>query len=122
MMTQTVQVFDPAMCCSTGLCGPDVDPKLVEFSADLEWAKSQGVLVQRHNLSQSPRAFVENELVRSALSDQGESVLPLMLVNGKVAVQGRYPDRKELASLLKLKSPTARAARKPGGGCCGGTC
>jgi hypothetical protein len=122
MKTQIVQVFDPAMCCSTGVCGPEVDPKLVAFAADLEWVKSQGVVVQRHNLSQSPAAFVENELVRTTLADKGESALPLMVLNGKVAVMGRYPDRKELAGLLKLKAPAASGEKKAGGCCCGGEC
>ena len=52
MTTQTLQVFDPAMCCSTGVCGPDVDPKLVQFAADLDWLKTQDVIIQRHSLSQ----------------------------------------------------------------------
>ncbi len=122
MTTQIVQVFDPPMCCSTGVCGPDVDPKLAAFAADTEWLKSQGVVVQRHNLSQSPAAFVENELVRTTLTDKGESALPLMLVNGRVAVTGRYPDRKELAGLLKLKASKGGSPKKTGECCCGGAC
>ena len=122
MNTQTIQVYDPAMCCSTGVCGPDVDPKLVQFAADLDWLKGQGVVVQRHNLSQSPAAFVENELVRTTLVDKGEAALPLLVVNGKVAVMGRYPDRGELAGLLKLKAQAASAPAKAGSCCCGGSC
>jgi hypothetical protein len=121
MNIQTVQIFDPAMCCSTGVCGPDVDPKLVQFAADLDWLKSEGIIVQRYNLSQSPSAFVENQLVNTMLAEKGEGALPLMLVNGKVAVSGHYPDRKELAKLLTLK---ATASSKPAGSscCCGGSC
>jgi hypothetical protein len=118
---QTLQVFDPAMCCSTGLCGPDVNPKLVQFTADLDWLKSQGVIVQRHGLSQNPAAFVENEVVKVTLAEKGETALPILLVNGKVAATGRYPERGELAALLKLK---AIGADKPAqsGCCCGGSC
>src|SRR5215472_14279834 len=112
LMTPILQVFDPAMCCSTGVCGPDVDPKLVQFAADLDWLKSEGVIVQRHNLSQNPAAFVETEAVRTALADKGEAALPLVLVNGKVAVTGRYPDRQELAGMLNLKATTAIAPAK----------
>ena len=75
-----LQIFDPAMCCSSGVCGPEVDPKLVQFAADLDWLKSQGVVVQRHNLSQNPSAFVENELVKTALTKKGEAALPLLLL------------------------------------------
>lgn len=119
LTTQTLQVFDPAMCCSTGVCGPDVDTKLVQFAADLDWLKSQGVIIQRHNLSQNPAAFVENAAVSAALKDKGEGALPTLLVNGKLATVGHYPDRAELASLFKLKSTTTPAPAKSS--CCGGS-
>ncbi|MGN6644070.1 MAG: arsenite efflux transporter metallochaperone ArsD [Verrucomicrobiota bacterium] len=115
---QTVQVFDPAMCCSTGICGPDVDPKLVQFAADLDWLKLQGVIVQRHNLSQNPAAFVNNERVRAALTEKGEAALPMILINGSIAAVGTYLFRSELAALLKLKdNPGSVPARSS---CCGG--
>jgi hypothetical protein len=121
MKTQTLQIFDPAMCCSTGVCGPEVNPKLVQFAADLDWLKSEGVIVQRHNLSQNPAAFVQNELVRATLTDKGEGALPLVLANGKVVATGRYPDRNELAKLLKLKV-TASGTSGNSNCCCGGSC
>jgi hypothetical protein len=121
MNTQTLQIFDPAMCCSTGACGPEVDPKLVQFAADLDWLKSQGVIVQRHNLSQNPAAFVKNEAVQAALTKKGEAALPLLLVNGRVTATGHYPERNELAALFKLKA-TAMPARAKSSSCCGGSC
>jgi hypothetical protein len=121
MNLNTLQIFDPAMCCSTGVCGPDVDTKLVQFAADLDWLKSNGVIVQRHALSQNPAAFVENEAVKKALTEKGEAALPLLLLDGKVAITGRYPDRCELAALLKLKTTTRPAPSKLSCGC-GGTC
>jgi hypothetical protein len=121
LTTQTLQIFDPAMCCSTGVCGPDVDPKLVQFAADLDWLKSQGVVIQRHNLSQNPSAFVETEAVKIALTEKGEFALPLLLVNGKVAASGRYPKRSELAVWFKLKA-TAKPAPAKSSCCCGGSC
>ena len=121
MRKQTVHIFDPAMCCATGVCGPKVDPKLVQFAADLDWLKAEGIVVQRHNLSQSPAAFVENQLVRRALERKGEAALPLMIVNGKIAVRGRYPERKELAKLLKLKLARVAGSNEPSC-CCGSDC
>jgi hypothetical protein len=119
LTTQTLQVFDPAMCCSTGVCGPDVDPRLVQFAADLDWVKSQGVIVQRHNLSQNPAAFVENATVSAGLKDKGEAALPTLLINGKLAVSGHYPDRAELATLLKLNATATATPAKSS--CCGGS-
>lgn len=92
-----LEVFDPAMCCSTGACGPNVDPKLVQFAADLDWLKSQGVSVERHNLAQAPAAFAANTTVKSALDRHGTDCLPLLLVDGSVASVGSYPTRMEMA-------------------------
>ncbi|MHC1767364.1 MAG: arsenite efflux transporter metallochaperone ArsD [Verrucomicrobiia bacterium] len=93
-----LEVFDPAMCCSTGVCGPNVDPKLVQFAADLDWLKSQGVPVERYNLSQSPAAFAANATVKTTLEKHGTDCLPLVLVGGDVASVGGYPTRVELAA------------------------
>ena len=109
------------MCCSTGVCGPGVDTKLVQFAADLDWLRSEGVIVQRHNLSQSPAAFVENAAVSKVLAEKGEAALPVIMVNGKLAATGRYPERRELASWFKLKATATPAPAKSGCGC-GGSC
>lgn len=122
-MPSTLQVFDPAMCCSTGVCGPAVDGHLAQFAADLEWLKAGGVLVRRHNLAHSPGEFATDPRVQAALLERGEAALPLLLVNGRVAVSGRYPDRPELARLLNLPSaaaPPEPSAANEGCGCEGG--
>jgi hypothetical protein len=120
MTTQTLQIFDPAMCCSSGVCGPEVDTTLVQFAADLDWLKSQGVIVQRHSLSQNPGAFVENALVKNALAQNEEAALPVLLANGKLASTGRYLTRQELAALLKLNITATPEPAKPGCGCSSG--
>ena len=56
-----VEVFDPALCCTTGICGPQVDRTLVRFASTLEWLKQQhGMTVTQANLGQNHSAFVEN--------------------------------------------------------------
>src|SRR6266568_347564 len=109
-----VQVFDPPMCCSTGVCGPEVDPALVRFASDLEWLKANGVEVERFNLSQEPAAFVGNPVVAQAIRGRDDG-LPLLLVDGKIVAQGRYPARKvltELAGLAPAKSIYSEAVQE----------
>ncbi len=101
-----IQVFDPPMCCSTGVCGPVVDPTLPRFSADLDWLNSQGIAVERYSLSQQPGAFVENDVVQNAMSSEGNGCLPLVLVNGQIVSRGVYPSRAELASFVGLTVQT----------------
>jgi AhpD family alkylhydroperoxidase len=103
----TIRVFDPAMCCSTGVCGPSVDPELVRFAADLDWLKAQGVSVERFNLAQQPGAFVDDTAVRAVLDTKGEAGLPLVEVSGRVMTSGVYPSRDELAAWTGIGGMTA---------------
>ena len=118
----SIQVFDPAMCCSTGVCGIDVDQSLVTFSADIEWARQHGAQIERFNLAQQPMAFADNAAVRGYLERSGQDALPLILVDGEVALAGRYPRRAELArwagiSALPVAAASAGACRSDSG-CC----
>lgn len=119
-MTQ-IDVFDPPMCCSSGVCGPHVDPLLAAFAADVDWLGTQGVTVTRHNLAQEPHAFVSNPLVQQTLQREGDACLPLVLVNGEIAARGAYPRRDELARLAGLvatASSTKPTIRLSAAGCC----
>ena len=98
-----IQVFDPAMCCSTGVCGTSVDPELVRFAADIDWLASHDVEVERYNLAQQPAAFAETPLVKEALTNDGTDCLPLLVGNGAVLSKGRYPTRQELARYAGLQ-------------------
>jgi AhpD family alkylhydroperoxidase len=101
----SIQVFDPAMCCSTGICGPTVEPHLVRFAADLDWLKTQGVTVERFNLSQQPMAFAGDAEVKAALHEKGEGALPLIKMDGKVRSLGTYPSREQLATMAGVDTP-----------------
>lgn len=111
-----IEVFDPSLCCSTGICGTEVDPALVEFAADAEWAKQKGVQIERFNLAQQPGAFAENATVKAFLQRSGSTALPLILVDGEVALAGRYPKRAELARWIGIDQPAD--VEQPASGCC----
>ena len=116
-----IQVFDPALCCSTGVCGVEVDQALVSFSADVAWAQGQGAQIERFNLSQQPMAFADNAIVKGYLERSGAEALPLVLVDGQVALAGRYPSRAELTRWMGAAKPVA--APVVAGSCCsGGNC
>lgn len=118
-----IQVFDPALCCSSGVCGTDVDQKLVDFSADVDWAKQQGAQIERFNLAQQPMAFADNAAVKDLLQQHGEAALPVLLVDGQVSLSGSYPSRDVLAAWLGLRDLQATASATPtvqASACCGG--
>lgn len=93
-----IEVYDPAMCCSTGVCGTEVEDSLVDFANDVKWLKSRGVEVNRFNLGQEPEVFKSNPTVLSRLQAAGSDILPILFVNGEMISEGGYPDR---ATLLK---------------------
>lgn len=116
----TIQVFDPSMCCNTGVCGVDVDPQLVVFSADVDWAARNGLPIERFNLAQQPMAFAQNDQVRAILERSGEEALPVILVDGKLTLTGRYPTRIELARWAGLPQPAREFKIAVAEPCCGG--
>lgn len=123
---KTLQVFDPALCCSTGVCGTEVDQALVDFSADVDWLKHAGGKIERFNLAQQPMTFAENSVVKAFLERSGAEGLPLVLLDGEIAMAGRYPTRKELARFAGISgevSESALSETKTGGcGCSDSKC
>lgn len=131
-----IQIFEPGLCCGTGICGVDVDEALITVSADLDWAKSRGGQVTRFNLAQEPLAFVEDAVANAFLQTAGEEGLPLTVVDGATVLTGRYPSRAELGKwaginahdsavqpegsprLLAMAAPAATPDAESG--CCGG--
>ena len=123
-----IDVFDPPMCCSTGVCGTSVDPLLAAFAADVEWLATQGVTVVRHNLSRDPQPFVSNTRVLDLMQREGTECLPIVLVNGEELAHGAYPRRDELARAAGLVAGVSQTKPRirlsadgcctPGSGCC----
>ncbi len=108
---QTVmEVYDPAMCCSTGVCGPDVDDALAGFANDIKWLKAQGVQVKRYNLGQEPEAFKMCVPVLTRIQKEGSDVLPIIMVNGEMVSEGGYPDR---TALMQWSGLTRNNGRVP---------
>jgi len=105
----TIEVFDPAMCCSTGVCGPRVDPELARFEADLRWIAAQGIKVARYNLAQEPGEFAGRPLVAAMLKSGGEDVLPIVLVDNELRFSGTRPSRADLATPLGIEGPAVGA-------------
>jgi arsenite methyltransferase len=103
-MARLIEVFDPPMCCSSGVCGPKVDKRLVQFSAALEWLRGQGVQVERYNPTQQYEAFVNNTTVVDTINAQGTECLPLILVDGQIVSYGGYPSQEELGVMAGVQN------------------
>jgi len=97
-----MSIYEPAMCCPTGLCGVSIDPELLRISTVLDTLKKNGVEVNRYNLTSFPMEFVKNTKVNERLADEGVEALPLIVVDGKIVITKRYPRNDEFVKLLGL--------------------
>ena len=98
-----VGIYDPAMCCPTGPCGPNLDPVLVNISDALLALQKQGVEVERFNLAQEPKAFMANKTVSELIHKKGRKILPITLVNGEVFLTEEYPTYEKLCEALGIE-------------------
>ncbi len=97
-MMNKVEIFDPAMCCSTGVCGPSVDPELTRLASAVFSLEKQGFAIQRFNLANEPAAFVENAIVTQTLTDKGPEALPIVMLNGEIVKMASYPTNEEFSN------------------------
>lgn len=124
-----MQIFEPAMCCPTGLCGVSVDPELLRISTVLNNLKNKGVMIKRFNLSTEPQEFVSNQTVNAFVNEKGVEGLPIVTLEGEIVITGRYPSNDEFVQLLNVpksyigEKPSiikATIKKKPSCGCSGG--
>lgn len=118
-----LEVFEPAMCCPTGVCGVNVDPVMVQFNADLQALSQSGVEVVRHSLSHDAAAFTTNTEVMNEMN-AGMDRLPIVTVDGRIVSTGVYPSKSQLMNKLGVGAPSAEKPRVKLGecGCAPGKC
>lgn len=126
-----MQIFEPAMCCSTGLCGVGIDPELLRISTVLNSLKKNGIVVERYNLTNAPMEFVNNQAVNRLINGKGVEKLPAIVLDGEIIITGRYPTNEEFSKLLDVpmsfladqSAPLKVTVHKSKGcGCSGGKC
>ncbi|UYT88684.1 arsenite efflux transporter metallochaperone ArsD [Priestia megaterium] len=99
-----VEIFDPAMCCSTGVCGPSVDPELTRVASAVFALRKKGFDITRYNLTSEPNKFVDQLEVNKVLMSKGPDALPVVLVDGEIKKIESYPTNEELAKWFDVKA------------------
>lgn len=122
-----IEIYDPAMCCSTGVCGPGVDPELLRIATVVNNLQKLGKEIERFNLSENPQYFLENPQVNKIIQEEGVEALPLTLLNNQVIKKGAYPSTAEMMDWSQTKEEELLSLliqeRMMQGGCsCGGSC
>ncbi|KNZ43394.1 arsenite efflux transporter metallochaperone ArsD [Acetobacterium bakii] len=97
-----IEIYDPAMCCSTGVCGPGVDKELMRVSTLINSLALEGKNIRRYGLSENPQAFVTNKEVNDMILNEGVETLPITVVDGEIKKKGSYPSNQEFATWLDM--------------------
>jgi hypothetical protein len=97
-----VEIFDPAMCCSTGVCGPGVDPELTRVASAIYSLEQKGLLISRYQLTNEPEKFTENAAINNLLQEKGPDALPVVIVDGEIMKVGGYPANEELSKWFNV--------------------
>jgi len=108
---KVMRIYEPAMCCETGLCGVDINnPELVRMSLALKSLKQNGIKYYRYNLSGAPHQFVANTIVKDKLGKDGIDCLPLTLIDEEIVIEKRYPTNQEIADFIGIDISLVAAA------------
>lgn len=113
-------IYEGAMCCSTGVCGPSPDEELMRVSTLVDKLIKSGVSIDRYNLTNNTKEFVENKTINNLLSEKGEDILPVVMVDDEVVMTGKYPSNEEFYEMLFLADDIEETSND-GGGCCSGS-
>lgn len=110
-----IEIYEPSICCPTGVCGPAPDQDLVKLQDTVLKLKKEGFEVERIAINQQPQRFMNNSIVSELLMYEGSGTLPITIVDGKVFIKGRYPDYEE----IKKGIPSEIKSDKPSWCCYG---
>lgn len=97
-----IEIFDPAMCCSTGVCGPSVDANLTRVASAVYSLEKKDNNIKRYNLANDPAAFADNDIVNQVLQEKGVDALPITLLDDRVVKVSDYPTNEEFATWLDV--------------------
>jgi len=100
MSEHKVEIFEPPMCCPTGMCGPVQDQTLLDLLETVRALETEGVKVARYQPGTHPAAFTGNSEVMQAVRARSTSALPITVVNGRVVKSGGYASLRELKDVL----------------------
>lgn len=99
---KTIKIYDPALCCPTGLCGVNIDPELMRIAVVVETLKQKGIIVERFNLRDHPQVYVTTKVVNDCLMAEGADVFPIITVDGEIVIKKAYPSNKQIAEWLGI--------------------
>ena len=99
---KTLCIYEPALCCETGVCTFCVEPSAIIITSIAKNLKKNGVTLQRYDLRNSPQEFDNNADITKLINSQGVDSLPATVFDGKIVKTKEYPTANEIAMWLNI--------------------
>lgn len=97
-----LKIYDPALCCPTGLCGVNIDPELMRIAVVFETLKKKGIPVERFNLRDNPQVYVDNKTINDCLMKESADVFPITTLDGEIVLKKTYPSNAQISEWLNV--------------------
>ncbi|MBR9682298.1 MAG: arsenite efflux transporter metallochaperone ArsD [Candidatus Aenigmarchaeota archaeon] len=120
-MKMKIELFESAMCCPTGLCGPSINTEVLRISTVVDFLDQKGITIKRYNLTSNTKEFVSNKTINEMLDKEGDNILPITIVDGKVEKKGAYPSNAEFKEWTGITIETNKPKKNESGCGCGET-
>ena len=114
-------IYEGAMSCSTGVCGVSPDEELMRVSSLVDKLNKSGAKIERYNLTNNTKEFVENKTINKLLAEKGEDILPVVIVDDEVVMTASYPSNEEFYEMLFLADEAKEKTNTDSGSCCSGS-
>lgn len=98
MVKINLVIYEGAMCCSTGVCGPEPNKELIELNEALKRLRNEfkELNAVRASISFNLNLFLENQEISQLVKENGPGVLPITTINGKIIARKKYLTYSEL--------------------------
>ena len=100
---KAVKIYDPALCCPTGLCGVNIDPELMRIAVVIETLKKKGITIERFNLRDHPQIYVDNKKINDYLMKESAEILPITTLDDEIVLTKQYPSNAQIAEWMNVK-------------------
>lgn len=114
-------IYEGAMCCSTGVCGVSPDEELIRVSSLVDKLNKSEAKIERYNLTNNTKEFLENKTINKLLAEKGEDILPVVIVDDEAVMTTSYPSNEEFYEMLFLADEAKEKTNTDSGSCCSGS-
>lgn len=97
-------VYEGAMCCSTGVCGPEPDRDLIVFSETVKRLQSEygeRLTIMRASLTFNSLIFMAHPEIARMVKEKGPEILPITTINGELIAGQKYLPYEELKAAIE---------------------